>query len=56
MIGVLASMVKDGTVTSDLVAGLGPYTRERIRRLIRSQLDDLPGILEPQPLPFEAAL
>jgi hypothetical protein len=53
MIGVLASMVKDGhRVTSDNLS------RRAYPSLwaIRSQLDDLPGILEPRPLPFEAAL
>lgn len=59
MTGILASMARDGhRVTSDLVACLSPYTREHIRRFGQYVLDmdDLPGPLEPRPLPFEAAL
>jgi TnpA family transposase len=59
MTGVLASMAKEGhRVTSDLVARLSPYTREHIRRFGQYVLDmdDLPGPLQPQPLPFEGAL
>ncbi|MGO9357812.1 MAG: Tn3 family transposase [Xanthobacteraceae bacterium] len=59
MTGVLASMAEDGyPVTPGLVARLSPYTREHIRRFGQYVLDmnDLPGPLEPQPLPFEPAL
>jgi hypothetical protein len=56
MTGILASM--GHRVTSDFVACLSPYTREHIRRFGQYVLDmdDLPGPLEPRPLPFEAAL
>ena len=56
---VLSSMAEDHhPVTSGLVACLSPYMREHIRRFGQYVLDmdDLPGPLEPQPLPFEAAL
>ena len=56
---VLSAMAKDGhPVTPDLVACTSPYTREHIRRFGRFALDmdDLPKPLNPQPLPFEAAL
>jgi hypothetical protein len=45
-------------VTPGLVACLSPYMREHIRRFGQYVLDmdDLPAPLEPQPLPFEAAL
>jgi TnpA family transposase len=59
MTGVLASMAEDEhPVTPGLVAYLSPYTREHIRRFGQYVLDmnDLPGPLEPQPLPFEPAL
>ena len=59
MTGVLSSMAEDRhPVTSSLVAHLSPYTREHIRRFGQYVLDmnDLPGPLEPQPLPFEPAL
>jgi hypothetical protein len=52
-------MAHDGRpVTADLVACISPYLREHIRRLGRSSLDmaNLPEPLNPQPLPFEAAL
>jgi len=57
--GVLSSMAEDKhLVTPGLVAHLSPYTREHIRRFGQYVLDmnDLPGPLEPQPLPFEPAL
>jgi Tn3 transposase DDE domain len=59
MTGVLASMAKDElSVTPDLAASLSPYTREHIRRFGQYVLDmsDLPGPLEPQPLPFGPSL
>ena len=59
MTGVLSSMAEDRhPVTSSLVAHLSPYTREHIRRFGQYVLDmnDLPGPLELQPLPFEPAL
>jgi TnpA family transposase len=57
--GALSSMAEDGhPVTPGLVACLSPYTREHIRRFGQYVLDmdDLPGPLNPQPLPFEQAL
>jgi hypothetical protein len=59
MSGVLASMAEDKhPVTPGLVACLSPYAREHIRRFGQYVLDmnDLPGPLEPQPLPFGPAL
>jgi TnpA family transposase len=59
MSGVLASMAEDKhPVTPELVAHLSPYTREHIRRFGQYVLDmnDLPGPLSPQPLPFEPVL
>jgi TnpA family transposase len=59
MTGVLSSMATDGhPVTPSLVARLSPYMREHIRRFGQYVLDmdDLPGPLDPQPLPFEPAL
>jgi Tn3 transposase DDE domain len=59
MTGVLSSMAKDQhPVTPGLVAHLSPYASEHIRRFGQYVLDmnDLPGPLEPQPLPFEPAL
>ena len=59
MTGVLSSMAEDQhPVTPGLVAHLSPYAREHIRRFGQYVLDmnDLPGPLEPQPLPFEPAL
>lgn len=57
--GALSSMAKDGhPVTPALVACLSPYMREHIRRFGQYVLDmdDLPGPLNPQPLPFEQTL
>src|SRR3954471_19290089 len=59
MTGVLSSMAEDKhPVTPGLVARVSPYTREHIRRFGQYVLDmnDLPGPLQPQPLPFESAL
>jgi hypothetical protein len=59
MTGVLASMAEDKhPITPGLVACLSPYAREHIRRFGHYVLDmnDLPGPLESQPLPFEPAL
>ncbi|HSC95441.1 MAG TPA: Tn3 family transposase [Burkholderiales bacterium] len=59
MTGVLASMAEDKhPITPGLVGCLSPYAREHIRRFGHYVLDmnDLPGPLEPQPLPFESAL
>jgi len=59
MTGVLAAMAKDELpVTPDLASSLSPYTREHIRRFGQYVLDmnDLPGPLEPQPLPFGPSL
>jgi TnpA family transposase len=56
---VLCAMANDGQpVTADLAACISPYLREHIRRFGRFSLDmaDLPEPLNPQPLPFEAAL
>ncbi len=56
---VLGAMANDRhTVTADLAACISPYLREHIRRFGRFSLDmaDLPEPLNPQPLPFEAAL
>jgi TnpA family transposase len=55
----LYAMANDGRpVTADLAACISPYLREHIRRFGRFSLDmaDLPEPLNPQPLPFEAAL
>jgi hypothetical protein len=55
----LYAMANDGRpVTADLAACISPYLREHIRRFDRFSLDmaDLPEPLNPQPLPFEAAL
>ena len=57
--GVLASMAEDKhPVSPGLVACLSPYAREHIRRFGQYVLDmnDLPGPLEPLPLPFSPAL
>jgi hypothetical protein len=45
-------------VTPGLFAHLSPFAREYIRSFSQYVLDmnDLPGPLEPQPLPFEPAL
>ena len=54
-----ASMAEDGhPVTPGLVACLSPYMREHIRRFGQYVLDmdDLPGPLNPQPLPVRAGL
>lgn len=59
MTGVVASMAEDKhPITPGLVACLSPYAREHIRRFGQYVLDmnDPPGPLEPQPLPFEPAL
>ncbi|HJX64445.1 MAG TPA: Tn3 family transposase [Polyangia bacterium] len=59
MTEALAAMAEDGQpVTPSLVACLSPYMREHIRRFGQYVLDmeDLPGPLNPQPLPFELAL
>jgi Tn3 transposase DDE domain len=56
---VLSDMAADGhPVTPGLVAGLSPYTRSHILRFGQYTLDmsDLPGPLNPQPLPFEPTL
>ena len=56
---VLCAMANDGhPVTADLVARISPNIREHIRRFGRFPLDmaDPPNPLDPQPLPFEAAL
>ena len=58
MTGVLASMAEDKhPITPGLAACLSPYAREHIRRFGQYVLDmnNLPGPLEPQPLPFEPA-
>ena len=52
-------MPADGhPVTPGLVAGLSPYTRSHILRFGQYTLDmsDLPGPVNPQPLPFEPTL
>lgn len=59
MTAALTGMAKDGKpVTPGLVACLSPYLREHIRRFGQYVLDmdDLPGPLNPKPLPFEPAL
>jgi hypothetical protein len=59
MTEALAAMAEDGQpVTPGLVACLSPYMREHIRRFGQYVLDmdELPGPLNPQPLPFELAL
>ncbi len=56
---VLSEMAKDGhPVTSELVASTSPYGRRHILRFGQYALDmtDLPGPLDPQPLPFEQTL
>ena len=56
---VLSGMAADGhSVTPALVAGLSPYMRKHILRFGKYALDmdDLPGPLDPQPLPFEQPL
>jgi len=56
---VLSDMARDGhPVTPALAACLSPYTRQHILRFGQYALDmeDLPGPLDPQPLPFELAL
>ncbi|WP_158931647.1 Tn3 family transposase [Acidisphaera sp. S103] len=56
---VLSEMAADGhPVTPALVASLSPYTRAHILRFGQYALDmeNLPGPLDPQPLPFENAL
>ena len=56
---VLSEMAADGhPVTPALVAGLSPYMRKHILRFGKYALDmdDLPGPLDPQPLPFEHPL
>jgi len=56
---VLSGMAADGhPVTPALVAGLSPYMRKHILRFGKYALDmdDLPGPLDPQPLPFEHPL
>jgi TnpA family transposase len=59
MTGVLSSMAAEGQrVTPGLVACLSPDIREHIRRFGQYVLDmnNLPGPLDPQPLPFEQTL
>jgi TnpA family transposase len=59
MSAALAAMAEAGeTVTPELVAALSPYGREHIRRFGQYVLDmtDLPGPLDPRPLPFAKAL
>ncbi len=54
--GVLSGMAADGyPVTPALVTGLSPYMRKHILRFGKYTLDmdDLPGPLDPQPIPFE---
>ena len=56
---VIAGMARDGhPVTPALVASTSPYMRRHILRFGRYALDmdDLPGPLNPQPLPFEQPL
>jgi len=56
---VLSDMASNGhPVTSELVVSTSPYTRGHILRFGQYALDmaDLPGPLDPQPLPFEQAL
>ena len=53
---VIGGMARDGhPVTPALVASTSPYMRRHILRFGRYALDmdDLPGPLNPQPLPFE---
>ena len=59
MSATLAAMAEAGeTVTPELVAALSFYMREHIRRFGQYALDmdDLPGLLDPRPLPFGPAL
>jgi TnpA family transposase len=59
MTAVLSDMAADGRpVTPDLVACASPYIRGHILRFGQYALDmgDLPGPLDPHPLPFEPAL
>jgi hypothetical protein len=46
------------SIRSSLVAGTSPYMRGHILRFGRYALDmdDLPGPLDPQPLPFDQPL
>ncbi len=56
---VLSDMARDGhPVLPELVASSSPYVRRHILRFGQYALDiaDLPGPLDPQPLPFEQAL
>ena len=56
---VIGGMARDGhPVTPALVASTSPYMRRHILRFGRYALDmdDLPGPLNPQPLPFEQPL
>ena len=56
---VLSDMARDGhPVTPELVASTSPYTRGHVLRFGKYALDmaNLPGPLDPQPLPFEQAL
>jgi hypothetical protein len=56
---VLSDMASNGSpVTPELVASTSPYARGHILRFGQYALDmaDLPGPLDPQPLPFEQAL
>mgnify|MGYP006274352743 CR=1 FL=1 len=55
----LATMAENGeTVTPELVAALSPYMREHIRRFGQYVLDmeDIPDLLDPRPLPFDQTL
>jgi len=55
----LSSMDADGRpVTAELAAAISPYMRKNIRRFGKYDLDmdDLPGPLDPRPLPFERPL
>ncbi len=56
---VLSGMAADGhPVAPALAAGLSPHMRKHILRFGKYALDmdDLPGPLDPQPLPFEQPL
>jgi len=53
---VVPGIARDGhPVTPELVTAASPYMREQIRRFGQFALDmeDLPELLNPQPLPFE---
>lgn len=55
----LSSMDADGRpVTAELAAAISPYMRKNIRHFGKYDLDmdDLPGPLDPRPLPFERPL